>query len=207
MLKVTVAMSRKNRQASTARRLHRSLGAGVSIFIVFMVLTGLAINHSTDLGLNQRHVSQPLLLDWYGLAGPDSIQSFAVGDAWLSIAGSQVYLNGGLIATMSEGVGSVFIDDMMIVAGSNELLLLDRHGQLVERQAWDRTNTGPIEALGLLPDGNVVVSTLTVFGLLIHKYWSGNWLKTVPATQYGQFPSQHPRPLSNPLLNNTSVTV
>ena len=159
MLKATVAMARKNRQASTTRRLHRSLGAGVSIFIIFMVLTGLAINHSAGLGLDQRHVSQPYLLDWYGLAGPDNIQSFQVGKDWLSFAGSQLYLNNTHVATLSDGLGAVSSGDLLIAAGSDELLLIDRNGQLIERQAWDQPDAGSIESIGLLPDGHVVVKT------------------------------------------------
>ena len=159
MLKVTVAMSRKNRQASTARRLHRSLGAGVSIFIIFMVLTGLAINHSVGLGLDQRHVSQPYLLDWYGLAGPENIHSFKVDNDWLSFAGSQVYLNNTHVATLSDGLGAVSSGDLLIVAGSDELLLIDRSGQLIERQAWDQPDAGSIESIGLSADGHVVVKS------------------------------------------------
>jgi hypothetical protein len=159
MLKATVAMTRKNRQASTARRLHRSLGAGLSIFIIFMVLTGLAINHSAGLGLDQRHASQPYLLDWYGLAGPENIHSFKVDNDWLSFAGSQVYLNNTHVATLSDGLGAVSSGDLLIAAGSDELLLIDRSGQLIERQAWDQPDTGSIESIGLLPDGHVVVKT------------------------------------------------
>jgi hypothetical protein len=153
-------MARKNRQASTARRLHRSLGAGLSVFIIFMVLTGLAINHSVGLGLDQRHVSQPYLLDWYGLAGPDKIQSFEVGKDWLSFAGSQVYLNNTHVATLSDGLGAVSSGDLLIAAGSDELLLIDRNGRLIERQAWDQPDAGSIDSIGLLAGGHVVVKTL-----------------------------------------------
>ena len=73
-------MNLKKRKASKARRLHRSLGAGAAVFVIFMVLSGLAINHSNGLGLDQRHVSQSLLLDWYGLGKLENIHSFAVGD-------------------------------------------------------------------------------------------------------------------------------
>ena len=78
-------MNLKKRKASKVRRLHRSLGAGAAIFVIFMVLSGLAINHSNGLGLDQRHVSQSFLLDWYGLGKLENIHSFAVGDDWQSI--------------------------------------------------------------------------------------------------------------------------
>ena len=150
-------MAHKKSQASAARRLHRSLGAGAAVFIIFMVLSGLAINHSNRLGLDHRHVSRPFLLDWYGLEGPELIHSFDTGGDWLSFAGSQLYLNGSAIATIENGVGAVSGSDMLIAAGSEELLLLDHEGNLIERIAWESPGAGSIESIGLLTDGRVAV--------------------------------------------------
>ena len=138
------------------RRLHRSFGAGAAAFVLFMVLSGLAINHSNGLGLDKQTVSQPFLLDWYGLGEPDNIQGFAVGDDWLSFAGSQLYLNDKHVATISGGVGAVSSGDLLIAAGSDELLLLDHAGNLVERLPWSSIGTAPIESIGL--HANSVVS-------------------------------------------------
>ena len=151
-------MARKKSQNSLVRRLHRSLGAGTAVFIIFMVLSGLAINHSNGLGLDQRHVSQPFVLDWYGLEEPEHISSFALGNEWLSFAGSQLYLNGSTVSGISNGVGAVSSHGMLIAAGSEELLLLDREGRLVERLPWGPPGAGPIESIGLLA-GDVVVKS------------------------------------------------
>ena len=158
-------MARKKRAASVTRRLHRTFGAGAALFIIFMVLSGLIINHSNGLGLDQRHVSQPLLLSWYGLGKPEHIHSFAVGDDWLSFAGSQLFLNDMPVSSISDGIGAVFNGDMLIAAGSDELLLLDSGGQLIERQPWGPSGAGPIESIGLLPNGVVIVKSLERFWL------------------------------------------
>ena len=150
-------MSRKKRRNSAMRRLHRSFGAFAAIFVIFMVLSGLAINHSNDLGLDQRHVSQPSLLSWYGLGKPSSIHSYAVGDNWLSFAGSQLYLNDRPVATITEGVGTVSNGKLLIVASSDELLLLDEDGSLVERIPWSPISTAPIQAIGLYANSMVAV--------------------------------------------------
>ena len=153
-------MARKKLQNSLVRRLHRSLGAGTAIFIIFMVLSGLVINHSNGLGLDQRHVSQPFVLNWYGLEEPENIRSFALGNDWLSFAGSQLYLNGAPVPGLSSGVGAVSSHDMLIAAGSEELLLLDHDGRLIERSPWGPPGAGPIESIGLLADGIVVVKSV-----------------------------------------------
>jgi len=125
-------MARKKSRASAVRRLHRSFGVVAAIFILFMVMSGLAINHSHDLGLDQQHVSQPSLLNWYGFGEPKDIRSFVVADVWLSFAGSQLYLNDDHVATITNGVGAVGNADMLIAAGSEELLLLNFDGSLIE---------------------------------------------------------------------------
>lgn len=152
-------MARNKLQNSLVRRLHRSLGAGTAVFIIFMVLSGLTINHSNGLGLDQRNVSQPFVLNWYGLGEPENIRSFALGNDWLSFAGSQVYLNGNSISGISNGVGAISSHNMLIAAGSAELLLLDPDGTLIERLPWGPPGTGPIESIGLLADGIVVVKS------------------------------------------------
>ncbi len=151
-------MARKKTRASLVRRLHRSVGAATAVFIIFMVLSGLAINHSNGLGLDQRHLSQSQLLDWYGLTEPEHIKSFALGNDWLSFAGSQLYLNGKPVSTIINGVGAVSSGTMLIAAGSEELLLLDHDGNLIERIAWGPKGAGRIESIGLLA-GDVVVQS------------------------------------------------
>ena len=152
-------MTPRKRKNSLARRLHRSFGAGAAIFVLFMVLSGIAINHSNDLGLDQRPVVQTLLLDWYGLDKPDSIYSFTAGTNWISFAGSQLYLNGNPVTTIQNGVGAIATGDRLIVAASRELLLLDRRGNLIERVSWEQADANSIESIGTLPDGGVVVKS------------------------------------------------
>ena len=160
-------MARKQQNGSRARSIHRSLGAGTAIFVIFMVLSGLTLNHSNGLGLDRRHVSQSVILNWYGLGGPERIQSFDMGSNWLSFAGSQLYLNGNSIATLSNGVGVVSSVELLVAAGSDELLLLDHDGNLVERLPWGPPGAGPIKALGLFEGNAVVVKTA-------NRYWQAD---------------------------------
>ncbi len=152
-------MARKKRPISTMRRFHRSFGAFAAIFVLFMVLSGLVINHSDDLGLDQRRVTQTFLTGWYGLGKPENIHSFAVGDNWLSFAGSELYLNDRSVATLSGGVGAVFNGALLIAAGSDEMLLLDLDGNLIERLPWGAIGTAPIESIGLHENALVTVKS------------------------------------------------
>ena len=150
-------MARKKLKASALRRLHRSAGAAAAIYVLFIVLSGIAINHSNDLGLDRKHASQAFLLDWYGLGAPGELLSFEAGGDRLSFAGSQLFLNERPVAAVSGGVGAVSSGALLIAAGSDELLLLDDDGDLVERQAWANVDAAPIESIGLDGSGGVLV--------------------------------------------------
>jgi hypothetical protein len=150
-------MARRKKHVSITRRLHRTLGAGGAIFILLMVLSGLAINHAEGLKLQQRLVSQPWVLDWYGLDEPGDIRSFNAGGRWLSFVGSQLYHDGNPVSPLANGIGVVFDGTMIIAAGSNELILLDNNGVLIERVPWNKPE--PIESVGLLADEAVIIKT------------------------------------------------
>jgi hypothetical protein len=152
-------MGRKKRPVSAIRRLHRSIGVFAAIFVIFMVLSGIVINHSNGLGLDRRQVSQALLLDWYGLEGPEAIHSFAVGSDRLSFAGSQLFLDDKYVATIPAGVGAVSNGNLLIAAGSDELLLLDLDGALIERLPWGPISAAPIESIGLSENNTVIVKS------------------------------------------------
>lgn len=152
-------MTLKTKRGSLTRRLHRRFGLGAAAFILFMVLSGLAINHSRDLELDRRHVELPLILGWYGIGEPENISSYEAGGHWLSFTGSQLYLDGLPVTTLASGAGALFNGDFLIAAGSNELILLDRDGGLIERIPWDQAGTGPVESIGLLLDGSVAIKS------------------------------------------------
>jgi hypothetical protein len=154
-----VVKAHKKRPVSAVRRLHRSLGAGAALFVIFLVLSGLAINHSHSLGLDKKPVSQDLLLDWYGLEKPETVTGYKVAGRWISFAGSQVFLDEEAVSNLANGVGAVAAGDLLLVAGSEELLLLDGSGQLIERQAWQTAPADPVTAVGVLPDGTVSLKT------------------------------------------------
>jgi hypothetical protein len=185
-------MARKKRTASTMRRLHRSIGAGAAIFVFFMVLSGLVINHSNGLGLDQRHLSQPLLLDWYGLGKPENIQSYEVGDDWLSFAGSQLYLNDKPVATISDGAGAVSLGELLIAAGSDELLLLDHQGNLIERIPWSPIATAPIDSIGL--NANATVTVKSSGQLWLADTDLLNWQRADETTVIVQWSTSEPAP-------------
>ncbi len=148
---------KKKKPASATRRLHRAFGAAAALFVLFMVLTGVAINHANGLGLDRKQVTFSTLLDWYGLDEPEYLLSFGLGDAWISFAGSQLFFNEQPVATVNGAAGAVSAGGLLVAASSDELLLLDPDGALVERLPWASIDPQPIRMIGQTSENNVVV--------------------------------------------------
>jgi len=178
------------RKSSTIRRKHRSMGALASIFVLFMVLSGMLINHADGLGLDQRHVSNPYLLNLYGISAPDDILSFRLDEDWLSLAGSQLYFNELDVTTIAGGIGAVVSEQWIIVAGRDELLLLDKMGRLVERMGWQQAAV--VESIGVAGNGRLVVKTTA--GLWLADQELLAWQRTDDKHETVQWSSPSPAP-------------
>lgn len=150
-------VGRKKHKASLTRRLHRLVGACAAIFVLFMVLTGLALNHTHQLELDKSRVLPEFVLEWYGLGKPGNIDSRSAGNHWLSFAGSELYLNGVGMTPLTDFVGAVSHGPVLIAAAGRELVLLDQTGMIIEKVPWDRAE--PIGHIGTLPDGTVVLES------------------------------------------------
>jgi len=150
-------VGRKKTKPSLTRRLHRTIGATAALFVLLMVLSGLALNHTDGLGLDKTHLSPAFLLEWYGLGTPDDIRNYRAGDHWLSVAGSQLFLDGRAVAGPKGVVGASSSEGFVVVAGRFELVLFDPAGLLIEKISWEHPE--PIDSIGSGVDEAIIVSS------------------------------------------------
>jgi hypothetical protein len=97
-------------------RWHRRIGVALAAFLTMLVLTGIAINHSAEWGLDKKPLRQTWLLQHYGLAVP-SLRSFAVSNRWLSQLGDSLYLDHKSIGGCDGDLlsASVFVDGLAVL--------------------------------------------------------------------------------------------
>lgn len=110
------------------RRLHRWAGGTLVAFVLFLSVTGLAINHAHDLGLDRRYVTWSWLIDAYGMGR------------------SEPY------------AGIVELDAVVAVGDGNRVHVLLPGGDLVESIDLGSALPGPIERLGRVGDRVVLLS-------------------------------------------------
>jgi hypothetical protein len=143
------------------RRLHRWLGAGALAFLLWLSVSGVVLNHSTGLGLAERRVTAPWLLDWYGIDMPPIAASYAAGSARLTLVGEQLYIDSEPAFSGVTGLrGAVAAGGYIIAATPDDLLVFSGSFELLDRVRLESLLPAAVDALGRREDsGDVVLKT------------------------------------------------
>lgn len=135
-------------------KLHRYLGLAVSIVLILLAITGIALNHTDDWQFNSRYIKSPSLLNWYGVNRPSNIRSFQAGEHWLSQLDQQSYFNNQtLISNNHLLLGAISTADFLVLAFENQLLLISDTGSIIEKIPLDTA----VRAIGITGNDTVVI--------------------------------------------------
>ncbi|MCG8324493.1 MAG: PepSY domain-containing protein [Thiotrichales bacterium] len=116
------------------QRWHRRLGITVVLIVLLLVVTGILLNHTTELELDQRFVSAGWMLNWYEVKPQHPPISYRADDITISQVGERIYFN---VTEIYSGVqslhGAVAVDGMIILGHDDRLLLLNGQGTIIEQ--------------------------------------------------------------------------
>ena len=114
---------------------HRRFGLLSCGFILLLVTTGVMINHSQTLQLEQTQVHQSWLLDYYGIAAPHHAVQFTAGPQSLLVTDNLLWLGQQqILEASSQLLSALFIGTAIIAIDENQLYLFDKEGHLQETQ-------------------------------------------------------------------------
>jgi len=144
-------MAERGRRAPRRRainlRVHKAVGLAAMVFLVLLALTGVAVNHADQLGLDAARVRQPWLLALYVEPAPVETRGFRVAERMVVWANGGLYLDARKVAeAAAPPVGAVVAGPGLLVALPDSLLLFTRNGRLVERM--EGAVDGRVRALG-----------------------------------------------------------
>jgi uncharacterized iron-regulated membrane protein len=166
-------------------RLHRWMGVGVSLFVIFLVITGWALNHTAELGLARLSVQVPWISAWYGLRGEVPATGYTASGRWL-IAGDDAILFDGKPTAfkLKNVIGIAAANDLIAIASGDELVLTDPQGQLVDRVSVTQLPTGTIVRIGSAQN-RIVLQGASIYASVDGFTWTpfeGNieWSTTQP---------------------------
>lgn len=136
-------------------RWHRRMGAAVGLFVLWLALSGIALNHSADWGLDHKPIDAPWLIRLYGLRAVIPDTGFHAADHWLVGTDARTVIDGHpLAAALPGALGLSAVNGLLFAADASRLIVLDARGQLVDTlQASDL----PISAIRRIGQGDGVV--------------------------------------------------
>ena len=112
---------------------HRRIGLAALLLVFILSLTGIMLNHTEDLKLDETVVESDFILDWYDINPHGSPVSYNAGDIWISQWNQQLFFNGINFFSHKEKLqGAVRIDDLIAIALDNFVLLLDNEAEIIE---------------------------------------------------------------------------
>ena len=141
------------------RSLHRSMGALVALFVMMLAITGMLLNHTSELKLDQRYLTWNWLLEHYGVATVEADAVFLLDQKVISQFDKQVFVDAQPATQVQRPIiGGVVLDDLMIVATDDALILLSPEGEFIERMGSATGIPSQIQNIGLF-HGDPVIQT------------------------------------------------
>lgn len=175
-------------------RWHRLLGVMAALFILTLAVTGILLNHTSELGLDRHHVTARPLLAWYGIKAPDNVTFFAADNHYLSQWSDHLLFDDIDLGPQSGTLrGAVASNNMFIAALDEHLLLLLPDGQLVDIFDSQAGLPNPVQRIGVGSDGAVVLST--PHGLFTGNTELSRWEPGTPAAIEWSETTAPPEPL------------
>lgn len=142
----------------TILALHRWLGLASALFLLSLSITGLALNHTEFLKLDQIQIKSSFILDRYGMSGDSEIEAYRIhqSDTLAHLDGQLFYNNEPLIAG-SRPLGIISGDPISVVATDTQLIYLTTAGELIEIVDSSRLPYSILTAIGITIDGSPVL--------------------------------------------------
>jgi hypothetical protein len=141
------------------RRLHRTLGAAIALFVLLVSITGLLLNHSSDLKLDKYYLTWPWLLNHYGVSDVQADAVFLLDQSVISQIGSEIFVDAKPVTHIQRPLlGGVALDEVMVLATDDALILLNSDGEFIERMGAAAGVPPMIQNIGLF-HGDPVIQT------------------------------------------------
>jgi hypothetical protein len=137
---------------------HKNFGVFAALFVIFLVVSGITINHSQQLQLNKRYIQSQWLLDLYQINPASEPVGFQVDDAWVSQIGERIYFNSREIAKdVKKLIGAISANDLVTVAFDGQLKLVSREGETIEHLTGTEGVPAGMKEIGYDDQGDVVI--------------------------------------------------
>ncbi len=143
---------------NTVHKWHRTMGIISALFVVFLTVTGLMLNHTEPLHLKNRFIQNIIFLDLYDIKPGKEPQGYLAADHWITQVGERIYFDQKELAEgVNKLIGVVAANEKIIVAYDGQLLLVTIQGEVIEHLAGTEGVPAGMRAIGITRNDDVVI--------------------------------------------------
>ena len=133
--------------------LHRRIGLVVVWLVLWLATTGILLNHSHDLNLDEIPLKSAWLQKLYGLESEPPAMAYPLGQGWLLALPGAYYLEGRVISVdYGALVGGVKLKDASLLVTNESVVVFDQQGDVLEVQGAFHGLEGEFLQVGLHHD-------------------------------------------------------
>lgn len=131
------------------------MGAVAGLFVLWLAASGIALNHSTDWGLDHKEIGAPWLIRLYGLHAVIPESGFRAASHWMIGTDARTVIDGRpLSAALPMPLGLAVANDLLFAANASRITVLDAQGRLVDTL---QTSDLPLSTIHRIGQGDGVV--------------------------------------------------
>lgn len=125
--------NRRKSNIAAIYKFHRYLGLVVALFLVWLSVSGIFLNHTEDLKLDQKHLQSKVINGLYGIKKLQLGKSFQFENNWIVQFGSEVILNQQVLITTSLPLlAALETEEYFIIGTSEQVTLFTKAGELID---------------------------------------------------------------------------
>ncbi|PQJ29878.1 PepSY domain-containing protein [Rubritalea profundi] len=121
------------RKKRKSRSLHRLLGMISALPLVWVLLTGLVLNHSEDFGLDSVELESPLILSAYGMTPAGGAESLVLHGHSITSWDGVVFFDQRPLDLEGEIITALPMGDGMAIVSDSTVLRVDFEGSVIEK--------------------------------------------------------------------------
>lgn len=146
-------MTKRKTKKFTAFLWHRRIGLFALLLVIILAITGIMLNHTEKLKLDESYINAGWLLSWYGIEPEDEPLSYRVkndtSEHVISMWQNQLFFDDQPITTLEQKMhGAINAEQFIVIALDNEIILLSFDGELIERMSTSMSFSN-IQRLGM----------------------------------------------------------
>ena len=170
---------------------HKKIGVYTALFVIFLAISGIALNHSEKLKLNTTYIKMDWLLDLYQISPTSEPIGYLSSNNWVIQVGERVYFNNKeIINDANKLIGVVNVNDIYVIAYDGKLVLLTNDAEILESLSSAEGVPSGMKAIGY-DNQNIIIQSahgyyqvnLDILEWNEHKFLEANWSSTSEITK------------------------